>query len=37
MSCNKQTVKDIDIDHKTVLLRADFNVPLNAAGKITDD
>jgi len=37
MSFNKQTLKDIDIDHKTVLLRADFNVPLNAAGKITDD
>ncbi len=37
MSFNKKTIRDINLDHKTVLLRADFNVPLNAAGKITDD
>lgn len=32
----KQTVRDIDLKGKTVLLRADYNVPLQA-GKITDD
>lgn len=36
MSFNKQTIKDIDIDGKTVLLRADYNVPLKD-GVITDD
>lgn len=33
---SKQTIKDIDLDGKTVLLRADYNVPLKD-GKITDD
>ena len=32
----KQTIKDIDLKGKTVLLRADYNVPLEG-GKITDD
>jgi phosphoglycerate kinase len=32
----KQTIKDIDVRGKTVLLRADYNVPLDK-GKITDD
>lgn len=32
----KQTIRDIDLKGKTVLLRADYNVPL-AEGKITDD
>jgi phosphoglycerate kinase len=34
---NKKTIKDIDIKHKTVLLRADYNVPINDNGSITDD
>jgi phosphoglycerate kinase len=33
---SKQTIKDIDLKGKTVLLRADYNVPL-ANGRITDD
>ncbi len=37
MSFSKKTIKDIDLHGKTVLLRADYNVPLNSAGKITDD
>ena len=32
----KQTIRDIDLNGKTVLLRADYNVPV-ADGKITDD
>lgn len=32
----KQTIKDIDLKGKTVLLRADYNVPFEN-GKITDD
>jgi len=32
----KQTIRDIDLRGKTVLLRADYNVPL-LEGKITDD
>ena len=34
---NKVTLKDVDVAGKTVLMRADFNVPLDDAGKITDD
>ncbi len=33
----KKTLKDIDISGKRVLLRVDFNVPLDKEGKITDD
>lgn len=33
---HKQTIKDVDIEGKTVLLRADYNVPL-LHGLITDD
>jgi len=34
---NKKTVADIDINHKTILLRVDFNVPMDKNGNITDD
>jgi len=33
----KLTLKDLDLKNKTVLLRADFNVPLDANLNITDD
>lgn len=33
----KKTVRDIDVRGKRVLLRADYNVPLDAKGNITDD
>ena len=32
---NKKTIEDIDIAHKKVLLRCDFNVPI-IDGKITE-
>jgi 3-phosphoglycerate kinase len=32
----KQTIRDIDVDGKTILLRADYNLPLED-GKILDD
>lgn len=34
---SKMTVKDIDLSNRKVLMRADFNVPLDADLKITDD
>lgn len=32
-----RTLKDIDVSHKRVLLRVDFNVPLDAKGRVVDD
>ncbi|OEH86822.1 triose-phosphate isomerase [Desulfuribacillus stibiiarsenatis] len=37
MACNKLSIKDIDLQGKLVFCRVDFNVPINAEGKITDD
>ena len=34
---NKKTVRDVPIDGKIVLLRADYNVPLDSSGNIADD
>jgi triosephosphate isomerase len=34
---NKKTIEDIDVADKKVIVRVDFNVPLDANGKITDD
>lgn len=33
----KKTIEDIDVENKRVLLRVDFNVPLDENGEITDD
>lgn len=37
MMMNKKTVEDIDVTGKKVLVRCDFNVPLDSDGKITDE
>src|SRR5664280_2747202 len=34
---SKKTVEDIDVQGKKVLVRVDFNVPLNEKKEITDD
>ena len=34
---NKKTVRDIDVKGKKILVRCDFNVPLNEEGVITDN
>lgn len=33
----KQTVRDIDVERQTVLVKVDYNVPLNSDGTIADD
>ncbi|MBT8037534.1 MAG: phosphoglycerate kinase [Verrucomicrobiae bacterium] len=33
----KLSIRDLELSGKSVLMRVDFNVPLNAAGEITDD
>ncbi len=37
MSFTKKTIRDIDVKDKKVLVRVDYNVPLDAAGNIRDD
>ncbi len=37
MALNKKTIRDIDVAGKRVLVRVDFNVPLDEAQRITDD
>ena len=34
---NKKSIEDLDIKGKRVLVRCDFNVPMNDKGEITDD
>src|SRR5215472_15547217 len=33
----KATIRDVDVQDKRVLVRVDFNVPLDDQGKVTDD
>lgn len=37
MNMNKKTIEDIDVAGKKVLVRCDFNVPLDENGNITND
>ncbi len=37
MAFHKKTIRDIELKGKQVLLRADYNVPLDEDGKIADD
>ena len=37
MAFFKRTIKDVPVDSKTVLVRADYNVPLTPKGEISDD
>jgi phosphoglycerate kinase len=37
MTFHKKTVRDVPVDDMTVLVRADFDVPLNDDGKVIDD
>ena len=37
MAYNKKTIEDIDVSGKKVLVRCDFNVPLDADKNITDE
>ena len=37
MNLHKQTIEDIDLHNKRVIVRVDFNVPLDDALQITDD
>ncbi len=34
---NKKTIEQLNLKNKKVLVRCDFNVPMNEAGEITDD
>ena len=37
MTFFKRTIQDVPVDKKTILVRADYNVPLNKKGDISDD
>ena len=34
---SKKTIEDVQVNGKKVLVRCDFNVPLDGDGNITDD
>ncbi len=37
MNFTKKTIRDVEVDHKRILLRVDYNVPIDEDGRITDD
>ena len=37
MGFDKQTIRDISVDNKTILVRTDYNVPISSSGAISDD
>jgi len=37
IGCRKKTIKDINVDHKKVLVRVDYNVAIDKKQNITDD
>ena len=37
MNLNKMTIEDVQVNGKKVLVRCDFNVPLDADKNITDE
>lgn len=37
MNINKRTIDEVDLRNKRVIIRADFNIPLDDARQITDD
>ena len=37
MGFDKQTIRDISVDNKTILVRTDYNVPIDSSGAISDD
>jgi phosphoglycerate kinase len=37
LSFFKLTIRDVPLEHQTVLVRVDYNVPLNKKGEISDD
>ena len=37
MNFNKKTVRDIDVRGKKVLIRCDFNTPIDENGHLTDE
>lgn len=37
MSFHKKTIRDVPIDNQTVLVRVDFDLPLNKKGEVVDD
>ncbi|MGI6065866.1 MAG: phosphoglycerate kinase [Bacillota bacterium] len=34
---NKKSIKDVDLHEKRVIVRVDFNVPIDESGQVTDD
>ncbi|OEF97850.1 phosphoglycerate kinase [Desulfuribacillus alkaliarsenatis] len=37
MACSRLSIKDISLEGKRIFCRVDFNVPISAEGKVTDD